>query len=380
MSRSIQKSCRRTAESPGSGFRASALHRLGGSALVFFLCLASPSSTEAGPRWADFDSTTGRLEVERTLEKTLRLRAEVGEPLNLPLAAGSRFHRLEASAGRFWITATEPRTTGGAAVTVLRGEGRQIERLSPPVAIDQGLLLEPTPLLDDGRLLGLLWLEGDRVRSLAVRAATWTGSSWTAPVTVAEPGPGTQIALRAIVLDDGSWLAAWSAFDGEDDEILWSRARNGRWDPPASVAPSNQVPDITPDLVAIDGGAVLAWSRFFPGERYRIVTATFDGTSWASASPVAGSGTHFPELHAPGSALPGRSLLVYRQSQPGEWVVSEIDSGGNVLRRASVASDNDSAPLILGVDERGPEVSWPGSEAEKAGAAISLPWTDAGSP
>lgn len=380
MSRSIQNSCRRTAEAPQLRSRASLATRLTGPVLLTLLCLAVPPLAEAGPRWAAFDSTTGTLEVERTPERVLRLHGEAGEPLVLPLAAGSRFHRLEASAGRFWITATEPRAAGGATLTVLRGEGRQVERLPPPVAVDQGLLLEPTPLLAEGKLLGLLWLEGDRVRSLAVRAATWTGSSWTAPVTVAEPGPGTQIALSATVLDDGSWLAAWSAFDGEDDEILWSRARNGRWDPPAAVAPSNQVPDITPDLVTIDGGAVLAWSRFFPGERYRVVTATFDGISWASARPVAGSGTHFPELHAAGSQLPGRSLLLYRQSRPGEWVVSEIDSGGRVLRRASVASEKDSAPVVLGADERGLEVLWPDRGAEKVGAAISLRWTDPGSP
>lgn len=377
MRRSIQSpSCRTGEAQQPPAPRTLAAISAGLAALgLLALLLATPRRAEASPRWAAFDSTTGPLEVERTVEKTLLLHSETGEPMTLPLATSSRFHRLEVSAGRFWITATEPGDQGrGAAIGVLRGEGRQIERLSRPVTRDQGFLLEPTPLIDDGRLLGMLWLEGDRVRSLAVRASGWTGTGWTAPVTVAEPGPGTQIALTATVLDDGSWLAAWSAFDGEDDEILWSRARNGRWDPPAAVAPSNQVPDITPDLMTIDGGAVLAWSRFFPGERYRVVTATFDGTAWAAARPVAVSGTHFPELHDT-----GRTLLLYRQSRPGEWVLSEIDSGGKVLRHASVASESDSAPLVLGADERGPEVALPRASGEKTRAALSLRWTDADS-
>ena len=56
----------------------------------------------------------------------------------------------------------------------------------------------------------------------------WNGKRWQAPERVSFPGPGASSRSTGAVLADGSWLLAWSAFDGQDDEIVWARRRGRR--------------------------------------------------------------------------------------------------------------------------------------------------------
>lgn len=363
-----------TPDTETPGYRSACTEKISPLGLLIgclVLALAvGPGAALGTPKKTALDPSTGPLRIDRSPSgDSFSVWSEVGEPTALPLLPGARPHRLEVANGRFWLSAVEATGDKGAAIVVLRGQGTQVERLPRPAARSAQLLLEPTLLVNTSGLRGILWLEGDRVQNLAVRAATWTGSSWTPPVTVAPPGPGTQIALTAAVLTDGSWLAAWSAFDGQDDEILWSRAEGGRWSDPLPVATSNQVPDITPSLLATGGGALLAWSQFHTDGHYRAVIAAFDGKSWGAAQTAGGPGTHFPELQQV-----DRPLLLYRQSKPHQWVFSEIDSQGQVLRRATLLSERDEAPLIVRADDRGPEAMWPGNAEEKAATTTPLQW------
>ena len=117
---------------------------------------------------------------------------------------------------------------------------------------------DPQPLVADGELAGLAWLEGQDLRSLAVRFARWDGEGWERPRTIAAPGPGSQLALAAAQLADGSWLLAWSRFDGGDDEVVWSRSAGpdgASWSPPRRIAADNAVPDVTPALAAAPAAA-----------------------------------------------------------------------------------------------------------------------------
>ncbi len=120
----------------------------------------------------------------------------------------------------------------------------------------------PVLLVRKETLLGIAWLEGDTASSLSVRAAAWDGDAWQDVETVSAPGPGSQTGLTGTVLADGSWLLAWSAVDGEDDEIVWSRRAGDRWTPVRPVSENNHVPDVTPVLTAAGTGALLAWSRY----------------------------------------------------------------------------------------------------------------------
>ena len=175
-----------------------------------------------------------------------------GERVELALPAGAALSAVEPLAEGWIAAATRPAGAGRrlALLAALPGAPRAplapVEIAAPPAA--GRLQAEPLPLVEDGRLAGLVWLEGDEARRFAVRSARWDGAAWTPPRTVSAAGPGSQLALAAARLADGSWLLAWSAFDGHDDEIVWSRERNGVWSKPRRVDADNGVPDITPAL------------------------------------------------------------------------------------------------------------------------------------
>lgn len=186
-------------------------------------------------------------------------------------------------------------------------------------------------------------------------------------ITVASPGPGSQMALTATVLEDGSWLAAWAAFDGEDTEIVWSRAVDGRWSTPSAVARGNRVPDITPHLLAVRGGALLAWSQY-DGNDYRVMMARFGEDAWQLPKILGGPGTLYPGFQA------GKTpVLVFQQVVPATWEVIALDEKGRMKRRGSVASDRDEPPLVERVDAQGALLSWSNSGV-KAAAQVRLRW------
>jgi hypothetical protein len=186
------------------------------------------------------------------------------------------------------------------------------------------------------------------------------------PQIVAPPGPGSQLALTAARLADGSWLLAWSAFDGKDDEIVWARERNGAWSRPQRVAADNTVPDTTPALTAVPGGALLAWSRY-DGNDYRVVTSRFRNGKWTRPETAAGAGTFYPTFEPTGS---GKPLLLYRTADPQGWEALAVDTAGRPVRRAAVpvasASAAKARPQITetaeGVSFRWPAAAGPGAE------------------
>ena len=106
-----------------------------------------------------------------------------------------------------------------------------------------------------------------------------TGTRWQAAQWVSQPGPGSQLALTGAVLADGSWLLAWSAFDGTADEIVWSRRVGrrlvaGRPGLRAGNCGARHHP--RPDRHGRrHGGALLAWSRY-DGHGYRLRIARFE--------------------------------------------------------------------------------------------------------
>jgi hypothetical protein len=197
-----------------------------------------------------------------------------------------------------------------------------------------------------------------------VRAALWDGQRWQTPERVSWPGPGSQLALAGAVLTDGSWLLAWSAFDGQDDEIVWSQRAGGAWQPVKRLYPDNSVPDITPALAATaDGGALIAWSRF-DGHGYQLRMARFDRGTWTGEHPAAPSGSLYPVFL--GSSA-GGSRLLYLDAVPHGWSVLDLDSTGRVKARASVASPLDRP--VVAFEGSQVRMRWP---AEKRQAAVPL--------
>ncbi len=213
-------------------------------------------------------------------------------------------------------------------------------------------------LVEDGRLAGLAWLEGDGDGALAVRASAWDGQAWRTPEPISIPGPGSQLALSGAVLSDGSWLLAWSAFDGKDDEIVWSRRTAEGWSPVRPMS-DNAVPDITPALAVSTKGALMAWSRY-DGHSYRLHLARFADGRWLDERAAAPPGSLFPTFQENGDGL----YLLYRTSRPKGWSVQEIDGTGKALRETAVLSDPPERPVIVGGSRL--RLRWVSREREKA--------------
>ena len=293
-----------------------------------------------------------------------------GDRISLPVPAGAEMETALSLAEDGWVAAgIHPDASGRSEILLLTGDESAVTELPPPPGRSAALREQPLPLIEDGRLAGLLWLEGDSRTSLGVRFAEWNGSGWSEARTVSAPGPGSQLALTTARLADGTWLAAWSAFDGTDDEIVWSRrGRDGAWSPAHRVAAGNQVPDITPALTATKDGALLAWSRFEQGE-YRVVVSRFRNGSWSKPDAVAPAGSLFPGFEP---APQGRTWLLYRTAAPG-WTLAELDRQGRPTRRASLGSRTAASERPVAVTTaNGPALAWPG-RAER----LALHWEKA---
>ncbi|HEX2162768.1 MAG TPA: hypothetical protein VHM02_02350, partial [Thermoanaerobaculia bacterium] len=216
---------------------------------------------------------------------------------------------------------------------------------------------------DDGALAGLAWLEGDAPRGMAVRLARWDGLRWAPAETVAAPGPGSQLALVATALADGTLLLAWSAFDGSDDEVVWSRRDGDAWSRPERIAADNAVPDVTPALVAVDGGALAAWATFADGA-YRVVLARYADGRWSAPRPVAPPGTAFPGFE-PATVAP---RLLVRRAAPAGWLLIELDAEHRPVRQAMAEGTGSVRPSIVEDVGDGVHFVWAGSDLVPYGA------------
>ncbi len=267
------------------------------------------------------------------------------------LAPGGRLTDL-AEVGTGWLVAGYEHGGEDTDVFVLAGGDREPERL-PKLPAREALRGSPRLVADDARLLGIVWLEGDSQPVLELRAAEWLGSAWGPVVTVAPRGVGSQVAPDVAVLDDGGWLAVWTAFDGTDDETVWSLYDGASWSPSSPLHEDNEVPDVLPVVLPTRDGAVAAWSSF-DGRDYRLRTAYFDGASWRLEPPLPGRGAGRAELFA----ATGGILLRYHSVVPAEWVAVELDPRGRVSRRAAVESSRLEAPLIEALGW-GVRFAWP---------------------
>lgn len=332
--------------------------------LALLLALLGAAATTAQSLHSIGDTGTW-LRVKND-QSGLRLESAEAAPRALPFAVGSVANDLRRNGDTFWLAAVEPTTTG-PQIAIVEGRGNQLKRLPRLPTTGGRLLREPVLLADPQGLRAVLWLSSDTPRQESLHVARFNGQGWQDATVVAPPGLGSQIALTATVLEDGSWLAAWAAFDGEDTEIMWSRAVDGQWSTPRAVAAGNQVPDITPHLLAIRGGALLAWSRY-DGNDYRVTAARFNEGVWQPAQTVGGPGTLYPTFQ------PGETpVLVFQQVVPAAWAVTTLDDEGQPKQRSLVLADRDDPPLVERVDAQGALLGWSDNGA-KAAARMQVLW------
>ncbi len=295
-----------------------------------------------------------------------------GERLRLPLAKDARISDFR-STDQDWLVAAVSharRAAGGQMVSeprieLLTGRGTEVETLPSPALERAAELRQPTFVADRRAVHALIWLAGDAHNQLAVRVSRWLGSGWGASETISPPGKGTQIALSTAVLDDGTWLTVWAAFDGRDDEIMWSRFAGGVWSKPRPIAEDNAVPDVTPSLFATAGGALIAWSRY-DGNDYRVNVARFDGERFSTptvAGPAGSTAPTFSDLQRP--------YLIYRHADPPAWAVIELDAGGAVLREAVTSRAEQRRPVLAAATDQTVKLEWLSLERQPVSAPLS---------
>ncbi|MEM7349682.1 MAG: hypothetical protein AAF657_02675 [Acidobacteriota bacterium] len=286
-----------------------------------------------------------------------------GRQIELPFTAKARVSDFRAAEGR-WFAAAVARDAQGPRLELATGDGDRVDSLAAPTVTDAPLLAQPIFVTDTARVHALAWLEGGAHNRLAVHAARRVGNAWGTTEIISPAGLGTQTALTSTVLADGTWLLAWAAYDGTDDEILWSRWSNGAWSAPQPVATDNRVPDITPTLRATAEGALLAWSRY-DGNDYRVNVAHFDGIGWTEPAIIGTRGSTFPRF-----SDVSELTLTYQHADPRAWAVAELDATGQVLRRATVAEPRPDRPF-LAVSGSTVTLEWAGVHAKTLSLALA---------
>ncbi|MEO7793686.1 MAG: hypothetical protein ABIV06_02850 [Thermoanaerobaculia bacterium] len=217
-----------------------------------------------------------------------------------------------------------------------------------------------------GDLEGLVWLEGVDRQSYTIRAAAWDGLRWSDPTAVAAAAPGSQLALGGATLGDGSKLLVWSRFDGHDDEIVAARFADGQWSAARPIAAGNAVPDVTPSVVAVPGGALAAWSRY-DGHEYRVVVSRFDGQTWTAPEWAGPAGSTVPFFtRGTSAATDGKpsTWLAFASSQPRGWTAVELDSAGRALRRGTVETSTTARPALARSATGGVRLRWAAGESD----------------
>jgi len=262
-----------------------------------------------------------------------------GATNSLAVPAGGRVESVAAVGSSWMVAGVRPAAAGGQQIWLRRGDR---ESALGPDSPPQPMADEPVIVTRETRLEGVAWLEGRDRQHLAVRYAAADGDGLASPVTVAPPGPGSQLALAAATLADGRTLLVWSGFDGHDDEI-WAAIGDGKsWSSPQRVASDNDVPDITPDVVAVAGGALVAWNRF-DGREYELVVARFDGRQFSTPERLGEPGSLYPSFERSDD---GRLAILFRDARRSTWSAVELSSrgkGGRVTRAALPAAER---PLV----------------------------------
>lgn len=302
------------------------------------------SSEDGGRLW----TSRGGAEV--------RVHGLEGGEVRVELPPGALVRDLEPTADG-WLAAGRIPAGNGSDLLLIEGRGREVDLLPVPAGSGGRYRGQPALMLEDGRLVGLAWAEGDGSRELEMWAAAWNDGEWGAPELVSPKGPGSQLVPSGAVLDDGTWLLVWTAYDGLDDEVLWSRRIGTRWTTPERVHAPNDVFDLSPVVVSTEGGALVAWS-WFDGHDYRLKSARWLNGAWSESEPFGGKGSGEPGLIRAGE----RILLLFPSVEPAVWTVLELDQTGGVRRQAVVSREPYLRPLLVLPEADEAMLRWPDSD------------------
>jgi len=304
--------------------------------LLPLLLLASPAWAASATLLQPPSSERG-LQMEVDDGRAWLLRAN-GQRLRLPLRRGERIEELiEFENG--WAAAGS-RTVGARRELVVVVDGAAgVERLRTVPEPIGAMRVRPVPLASATGFEGLAWLEGESPTEFEVRVSDWNGAGWEPPKTVGAGRPGGQAGLIGTVIEDGRWLLVWSASDGHDTDLVWTVREDGRWAKPRRLAAANSVPDITPSLVRVPGGALIVWAQR-QGAGYRLQTARFrDG--WNAPRLLGSTSATYPRF----AELADSGRFLVHRSVDG-WTALEVDADGREMRRAKITAERRERPVL----------------------------------
>lgn len=335
------------------------------SLLIAFLAVSPAAAQLLQARVGD-----GDLLLQSSRQGSFLRRAD-GSRVELPFTATATVTSLAAVRGGERLFAAAVDGTGSSRhLLLLGGNAGKLEALTVPEVREAVELREPALLTDETGLRALAWLEGPAPRHQTLRLARRVEDGWQVPETVSPPGAGSQMALATAYAGKGVWILAWAAYDGHDDEILWSRFSLAEGaSPPARLAEDNEVPDILPSLLQTADGTLAAWNHY-DGSGYRLEMARYDGRAWTTPVAAAPRGSLYPTLHA---TEVGTLLLYQKGSSPRGWIVAELDRSGNVTRTAVATTEVSERPAVL---TAAGEVSllWLGKD-DKSNKLSKLTWS-----
>ncbi len=272
------------------------------------------------------------------------------QTLRIPLSSSTWMQAIErlgstassAQDDSGWIATGTTEYARGRRITLKASTGGGTQTLPSPPSVNGSIAWWPLPIVHHAQLVGLAWLEGDRLDRLAVVAASWNQGQWSQPVVVSPTGIGSQAGLAATVLDNGTWILAWTRFDGQDDEVVWASGDGFKFRRPTPLHRGNGVADILPSLAANGNQATAAWSRE-DGDRYILEMTHFDGQRWSKVNldPVTAVG---PQLHQKDD-----QLLISLWTQRGghsTWALAKLTQ-----RKLTILDSTDASqarPAVLG--------------------------------
>lgn len=271
-----------------------------------------------------------------------------------------------ASLADGWMLAGSRTVEGGGQRLFLRRGGTPVdgaaEARSMPVPGRRWghVRRDPVLFVEGEELVGMAWLEGPGGESLAVVASAWRDGQWGRPEMVSPLRRGSQLALAAAVLEDGSWLLVWTADDATDAETVWSRRVAGAWRAPERLAADNEVPDITPALTALPGGGALAAWGQYDGRAYRLRTARFEtaeGGRWVDERWAGVTGSMYPSFAGDRQ----RPVLLYRDGAVSGWAAAALDGSGRALHLERVVDAPSARPALDRSPTGASVLRWPAS-------------------
>ena len=306
-------------------------------ALTAFMVAALAGGTDAGAaeRVIGQASFGERLYVLRSGDDGARIEGGGVAPQSLSAEIGA--YAVAATKEGWLVTGTVNRD-GAGRIALVRGS-EEARRVRAPRAV-AGVQASPQPVVDAGRWVGLVWLEGEGARGFGVRSAERAEGGFGRSEWVSAPGAGSQQAPEVTVLADGSWLAVWTSVRGGDEDIVFSWRGGGEWSPVRRVHSDNAVPDVAPAVAATGLGALAAWGRY-DGSQYRVRVSRFAdgrwvGERWLSADP--GSHPYFV-----GSS---DLALVNAAAAGGEWSVFAVEQGADLREVGRWPADSVMRPVV----------------------------------